>query len=323
MKITALGFFLALLLLPIATIGQVSLTCGTGSIYTQDFSFLGTGIFALTNNTPLGIYAERQTLNTSPLTFFADAGTLVTPAGYRNYGTAASADRTFGAIAGPAGDTHFYGIRIQNDCGVTAGAIQIQYTAEQWRSGSTTPQTVAFSYLVSATDITSLSTGAYINFPTLNIVSPNLTNAGAIDGNLPGNQVPLTGTITVSIPPGSEIMLRWTDPDDSGNDQGIGIDNLTVSLLSPTAAPVSVTGRVTAPNGTGIGGAILTLSGGSLEQPMIARTNPFGYFIFDGVPAGATYLLEISAKRYSFSQPSQVIQAQDNVADVSFVADGK
>src|SRR6185369_17290940 len=118
-------------------------------------------------------------------TITADTGTIVVPSGLRNYGTAAlPADRAFGSISGPASDNLFYGIRIQNDCGVNATAIQIGYTGEQYRDSAATPQTLAFSYLVSATDITSLSTGAYINFAGLNFVTPNNANTNAaLDGN--------------------------------------------------------------------------------------------------------------------------------------------
>jgi len=127
MKNTAFGIVLALLLLlPITTSAQVLLTCG--GPYTQDFSFLGTTDFALTNNTPPGIYAQRETLNTSPLTFFADTGVLVTPAGFRNYGATGNADRGLGVIAGPAGDTHYLGLRLQNNCPTTATALRVQYT---------------------------------------------------------------------------------------------------------------------------------------------------------------------------------------------------
>ena len=118
-------------------------------------------------------------------------------------------------------------------------------------------------------------------------------------------------------------MLRWQDVDDSGNDQGSGIDNLTVTLLAPTAAGVSVSGQVRTAAGVGIGGATLLLTGGSLTEPLVARTNPFGYYQFDEVPAGGTYLVEISSKRYSFSQPSQVISVQDSVTGVDFIVDGK
>jgi hypothetical protein len=321
MKFTPIGIVFAVLLFSITTIGQVSMTCS--GPYMEDFAFLGTANFALTNNSPLGMYAQRDTLNTSPLTFFADAGTLVTPAGFRNYGAVGGADRSFGMIAGPAGDTHYLGIRIQNNCPTTATAIQVQYVGEQWRSGTTTPQTVTFGYQVSAGDITDLITGTYTTVAALSFISPNLTNAGAIDGNLAGNQVIFNTTIPVNLPFGSEIMLRWVDPDDTGNDQGMGVDNLVVTLLSPTAAGVSISGRVTTPNGTGIGGAVLTLTGGSLEEPLIARTNPFGYYHIDGAPAGGTYLLEVSARRYSFSQPSVVINAPDSVTGVDFIADGK
>ncbi|PYT00995.1 MAG: hypothetical protein DMF63_04845 [Acidobacteria bacterium] len=321
MKFTPIGIVLALLLFSITAIAQVSMTC-SGS-YTENFSFLGTTNFALTNNSPLGIYAQRETLNTSPLTFFADAGTLVTPAGFRNYGAVGGADRSFGMIAGPAGDTHYLGIRIQNNCPTTATAIQVQYVGKQWRSGSTNPQTVTFGYQVSAGDITDLLTGTYTTFAALSFTTPVNNNAGALDGNAVANQLTFNSTIPISLPFGSEIMLRWQDPDDAGNDHGMGIDNLSVTLLSPTAAGVSVSGRVMTGGGTGIGNAVLVLSGGTLQQPLIARTNPFGYYEFPDVPVGATYLLEISSKRYSFAQSSQVIQPQDNVTGVDFISDGK
>ena len=32
-----------------------------------------------------------------------------------------------------------------------------------------------------------------------------------------------------------------------------------------------------------------------------ARTNSFGNFLFKGVPAGQSYILEVRAKRYTFS----------------------
>ena len=194
---------------------------------------------------------------------------------------------------------------------------------EQWRSGSTTPQTVTFSYQVSPGDITDLIAGTWTTFGALSFTSPTNTNGGALDGNLAANQVVFNSTINVNIPSGSEIMLRWADPDDPGNDQGMAIDNLSVLLLAPSAAGISVSGRAMTGGGMPISGAVLVLSGGTLDQPRTARTNSFGYFTFNDVPAGSTYLLEISAKRYTFEQASQVIHAQDNVAGIDFIAGGK
>ena len=106
---------------------------------------------------------------------------------------------------------------------------------------------------------------------------------------------------------------------------GVAIDDVTItfSTLGPTAAPVSISGRVTTANGTGIGNAILVLTGGQLAQPLIARTNSFGYYLIEGAPAGEIYLMEVSSKRYTFSPSSLVINAQDNVSDADFISDSK
>ena len=328
MKITALGIVLTLLLLPITTVCQVLI--GPAGVYAQNFAFLGTTDYSLTNNTGLnlGWYATRTSGNATPNIFEAEAG-LDPTAGFNNYGTAGNADRALGALAGPSTDTVFYGLRIQNDTGATASGIRIQYTGEQWRDSTTTPQTLAFSYQTSATgvDILDLTSGTYTNFAALDFVSPANNNpagaAAAIDGNLGTNRTVFDQTINVSIAAGGEIMLRWSDVNDTGLDHGLSIDDVFITLLVPTAAGISVSGRAMTAGGMGISGAVLVLSGGTLDQPRTARTNSFGYYTFNDVPAGSTYLLEISAKRYTFDQASQVIQGQDNVSGVDFISGSK
>jgi len=225
----------------------------------------------------------------------------------------------------PATGTSFLGLRIQNNCGVNATAIRIQYTGEQWSDASGPAQTLSFGYQVSAGDITDLTTGTYTAFAGLNFATPNNGNTNtALDGNAVGNRTSLDQTITVSIPSGSEIMLRWVDTNDSGGvEDSLGIDDLTVTLLAPTAAPVTISGRAMTEGGTGIANATIVLSGGDLTAPLVTRTNVFGYYHIDGVPAGGTYILEIISKRYSFPQPTQVINVDDNVVDVNFIAEGK
>ena len=202
--------------------------------------------------------------------------------------------------------------------------MRIQFTGEQWRDASTTTQSLAFSYQVSGGDIISLTAGTWTNVAGLDFVTPvNLDTDSALDGNLAGNRVVLDQTIAIDVPVAGEIMLRWSDINDTGDDHGLAIEDVAVTLLVPTVAQVSVSGRVTTASGTGIGNAILVLTGGSLAQPLIARTNPFGYYQIDGIPAGETYLLEISSKRYMFSLSGLVINAQDNVVDANFVSESK
>lgn len=89
--------------------------------------------------------------------------------------------------------------------------------------------------------------------------------------------------------------------------------------LVPTAAQVSVSGRVTASDGTGIPRARLTLTAaaGSIKT---ALSSSFGYYRFENVEAGQTYILSITSKRFVFAQPIRVINIDDELRDVDFVA---
>jgi hypothetical protein len=93
-----------------------------------------------------------------------------------------------------------------------------------------------------------------------------------------------------------------------------------IPAFAPTASMVSIGGRVRTAQGSGIRNVIVTLTepNGAIRT---AQTGSFGYFRFDGVAVGATYLIGVSAKRYAFAQPTIVRSVQDEIADLDFVAD--
>lgn len=90
--------------------------------------------------------------------------------------------------------------------------------------------------------------------------------------------------------------------------------------LAPTAAAVSISGRVTTAAGEGIRNAqiILTDSNGSIR---VAQTASFGYFRFDEVTVGQTYVLQISSRRFVFSNPARVLSVRQEITDANFIAD--
>ena len=91
--------------------------------------------------------------------------------------------------------------------------------------------------------------------------------------------------------------------------------------VGPTAAAVSLSGRVTTADGRGIINAIMTIEGLGLPQPRLARTGPFGYYEFTELQAGQTYIVSISSKRFTFTVPSRAIQLLDDVGDFDFIAE--
>ena len=93
-----------------------------------------------------------------------------------------------------------------------------------------------------------------------------------------------------------------------------------IEFLSSTAASASISGRVATASGNGIRNARVVITGNSLAQPMIATTGSFGYYTFDGLATGQTYVVTVNSQRYTFQTPSRVISLVDNIADADFTA---
>ena len=85
-----------------------------------------------------------------------------------------------------------------------------------------------------------------------------------------------------------------------------------------TAAGVSISGRVLTQNGRGLRNARVSMrdQNGNIR---IATTGSFGYYHFDDVESGQTYIIGVASKRFHFT--SRVIQVIDNLSDVDFVAE--
>lgn len=88
--------------------------------------------------------------------------------------------------------------------------------------------------------------------------------------------------------------------------------------LAPTAAAVSVRGRVLTTAGRGIRNVLVTMTdAGGLSRTTISST--FGYFSFADVPSGETYIFTVRAKRFTFSQPAQVFSILEDFDEIMFV----
>jgi len=88
----------------------------------------------------------------------------------------------------------------------------------------------------------------------------------------------------------------------------------------PTAATVSVGGRVLTVDGRSIRNARISLTEAQ-GNTRTAISNAFGFYSFEFVTADETVIVSVAAKRFTFSQPVQVLTPRDNLGDVNFVAD--
>jgi hypothetical protein len=87
--------------------------------------------------------------------------------------------------------------------------------------------------------------------------------------------------------------------------------------LTPTAAMVTVSGRVTDANGTALRGARVILDDGTGHR-LTALTNAFGYYRFDSVQSGSTFLVSASSRGYTFTP--RVVTVNDAIGDLDLTA---
>ncbi len=163
-------------------------------------------------------------------------------------------------------------------------------------------------------------------------------NSGTTSNNRTPNDIFVTGSNLQDVFLGSRVVLSAgtittttnvaAAPPANGSFTTFIVSNTSVrcslnGVSAPTtAATVSISGRVMTASGRGIVNVRLTLTDSSGEV-RTATTTSFGYYRFDDVQAGETYILSAAGKRYTFSQPVQVLYINEETDAVNFIADSK
>lgn len=88
--------------------------------------------------------------------------------------------------------------------------------------------------------------------------------------------------------------------------------------LAPTAAQVAVSGRVLDAYGKGIGRATVTLLDVNTNQTRTVQTSGNGFYVFEDVPVGSFYLINVNARRYTFTQATQGFMLLDAMSNLNF-----
>jgi hypothetical protein len=147
-----------------------------------------------------------------------------------SFGAVDSTDRAFGSVrTGSVAST--IGTIIINETGGIITQLKIDFTGEQWRLGALSRvDQMDFGY---STDATSVDTGSWLDVDALDLIGPVTTGVtGSLDGNATENQSLVSHTISgLSLPIGSNLWLRWVDLDASGSDDGLAIDNFSITAI--------------------------------------------------------------------------------------------
>lgn len=94
----------------------------------------------------------------------------------------------------------------------------------------------------------------------------------------------------------------------------------SVTVSTPTAAQVSVGGRVLTSDGRGIRNAVVTITSSAGTESLSARTGSFGYYRIENLRAGENYVLSVGSKSYNFAVGSRVISPSEDLTGEDFVA---
>lgn len=239
---------------------QVSIT-GFGTPYTQNFNSLNaSSSSAWVNNSTLpNWYAGCKKKNLGTLEIGNGSSANV---GLYNYGSTASSDRALGAVSASSHGDFAFGVRMKNNSASTIRAFTVTYTGEQWRNSRSVTQNLSFSYQISNSAITNVSStsGTWVVIDPLKFSSPVTGGTPkALDGNSAANSYTVSYLITgLSLPAGAEIMFRWLDINHSKLDHGLAIDDVSITptqitdyYLTSNADPSNLTSWSSSANGSG------------------------------------------------------------------------
>ncbi len=214
--------------------------------YTQNFDALPTSSTSVASTGTVNLQANITQISSTDATWQAAriAGTNTTAVpfnvgngsgntgGLYSYAMTGTSDRSLGLFASST-TTPAAGLALRNTSSYIVTAVNISFTAEQWRSPNTggVVNTTSFAYGFSSDPAITLS-----NFlsSTAMVANPagDLVSGAATTSTVYGSPTEVSNkgfTITgVLWKPGETLFIRWRDVDNTGADAGLAIDDLTV-----------------------------------------------------------------------------------------------
>lgn len=155
-----------------------------------------------------------------------------------------------------------------------------------------------------------------------------IANSGSFTYTQTGGTLPPGLDLTTAFAPNAVVAITGI-PTFAGNynfaitaSDGVNsiITNYSLTIAAaPTAANVSISGRVLTGNGNGLTNAQVMLTDVNGNSRTIV-TGSFGYYRFDDVRVGETYIISVASKRFLFTPSSRVLNVTDELTDVDFVA---
>lgn len=240
LKIFSIIILLILMFL-ISNISQSQVIISTNGVYTQDFG--NTDITSWTNNSTFLGWYSTHTLDAINGHINVTNSPPINNGGFYSYECNGDNNQKIGtrpsnSVPGPPGNYLRYGVRFKNNSGQTITRIRVTFTAYQFSLAENDGviNRLEFHYRISSSAITDLTSGTYTSVPQLWYELPNNDYGGGNNSQILGYPCTVDSTLSeclnVTINEGDEIMLRWSDKNDSNNDHHNGIDNVIVEFFT-------------------------------------------------------------------------------------------
>jgi len=205
-----------------------------GAIHNEDFDTLAST--ASSSVLPVG-WSLSESGTSADSSFGVGTGSSTTGNTY-SFGAANSPERALGGLlSGTLAPT--FGVEIRNATGGPINGLDIGYVGEQWRLGALDrADRLDFQFSLDAGSLTDVA-GSWTDFDALDFVAPATgPSIGARDGNLAANRVALAMSIVgLSIADGASVWLRWIDFNARGFDDGLAIDDFSLTAHGPVTTP--------------------------------------------------------------------------------------
>jgi hypothetical protein len=217
------------------------------SVYTQNFDSLtaGTGSTAWSNDATLAGWS-LFTAGGIPMASYVGGTGSSTTGSFYSFGSSGSGERALGGLG--SGGTYFgspssgavagyVALALTNASSAAFDSVTVAFDGEQWRNGgNTSAQTMKLEYGFGATFAGVAGWNAAGT--AFDWASPVVgSSAAAMNGNDAGRVGGVGGTVALSWAAGDTLWLRWVEVNDVGNDHGLAIDDLSVSVTSAVPEP--------------------------------------------------------------------------------------
>ena len=202
---------------------------GAGNAWANDSTLPGWSLFQSASVAITTYNAENGASNAGTFRSFGATGS-----GERALGGTASGGAYFGAPASGA-IAGWIAVAFNNATGSALAGFTIGFDGEQWRNGgNTNAQSMVLEYGFGATFAGITWTAPGGAFEWASPVTGSI--AAAVDGNVAGLVANRGGNVATPWASGDTLWVRWTERNDTGNDHGLAIDNLSLAV-TPVPEP--------------------------------------------------------------------------------------